>query len=135
MIKKLSFIDLYRALKETIEKHTDYRVIDDIQLNEQSPFYYVEILEKRDTSTKTMFRETVVISLHAIAEPSGSKEQVYDMVQALEEAMTIELQIPGVDILDQRQNGVYRFNLDETNEWHGIIDYEIRISYGFKTKI
>lgn len=136
MLKRLSYIDLFLALKDLIEGKTGVKVVDAIESNETAPFYYVEIVSKADDSTKTMWREVITIWFHAISGDQDSKEEIYDLIHKLEEALTVELPLPDdYDLLDQRQDGPFHIQRDETGEWHAVISYNFKICYGFKTKI
>ncbi|MCR2045488.1 DUF5072 family protein [Anaerosalibacter massiliensis] len=135
MLKKLSFIDFYKAIQEKIESKTGLRCYDDISQDAPSPFYYAEIVGLRPENTKTMYVDVFTVFVHAIAEPGGSSIGIYKLIQELEEAMTERIDI-GEEywILEQTSQGLQRIQTDETNEKHAILAYEFKICYGFKIK-
>ncbi len=135
MLKKLSFIDLYKAIQNKIESKTGFRCYDDIPKDAPSPFYYAEIVGLRPENTKTMYVDVFTVFVHAIAEPGGSSIGVYKLIQDLEETMTERIEI-GEEywILEQTSQGLQQIQTDETNEKHAILAYEFKISYGFKVK-
>lgn len=135
MLKKLSFIDFYKAIQNKIESKTGLRCYDDIPKDAPSPFYYAEIVGLRPENTKTMYIDVFTVFVHAIAEPGGSSVGVYKLIQDLEEAMTERIEI-GEEywILEQTSQGLQQIQTDETNEKHAILAYEFKICYGFKVK-
>lgn len=133
--KKLSLTKLISSLQDVIETGTGLRCYDEVPLNAPSPFYYAEIIEIRPENTKTMYVDVYTIMIHAIAEPSGKSIGVYNLITQLEEAMTKEICIgEPYWVLMQTSQGLANIQQDETNEKHAVLNYEIKISYGFKTK-
>ena len=126
-------------LKETIEKYTGVVAFDSVPKDAPSPFYFIEIVDKRPEDTKVMWCAVFTIWIHAIAkkaEEGKSKIAIYKMIEDLEEALTMELALPdGVEVLRQVETGMQSLQEDETGENHAIIAYEIKVAYGFKTKI
>lgn len=136
MLKKLGLTDLHASLKETIKKYTGVVAYDSVPKDAPSPFYFIEIVDKRPEDTKVMWCEVFTIWIHAIAEKGKSKIAIYKMIEDLEEALTMELALPdGVEVLRQVETGMQSLQEDETGENHAIIAYEIKVAYGFKTKI
>lgn len=135
MLKKLGLVDLHASLKETIEKNTGVKAYDKVPEDALAPFYFIEIVDKRPENTKVMWCEVFTIWIHAIAEEQNSRIPIYEMIENLEEALTEQLVLPDVEILRQTETGMQSLQEDETNEMHAIIAYEIKVAYGFKTKI
>ena len=101
-----------------------------------SPFLFVEVVGKRDASSKTMFKEIFTVQIHAIATPSDARTEIYSMIQSVEESLTESLTLPdGITLVLQTETGVQSLQQDETNEYHAVISYEIMVSYGLKCKI
>jgi|SRR5699024_1178407 len=135
MLKKLGFIDFYKAIQSKIESKTGLRCYDDIPKDAPSPFYYAEIVGLRPENTKTMYVDVFTIFVHAIAEPGGSSVGVYKLIQDLEQAMTERIEISDEYwILEQTSQGLQQIQKDETNEKHAVLAYEFKICYGFKVK-
>ncbi len=135
MLKKLSFLDLLKAVIDLVEKGTGMRCYDSIPKNMPSPLYFAEIVGLRPENTKTMYVDAFTVYIHAIAKPSDSSIEVYELIQALEQAMTREIELDcEYDLLMQTSEGLQGIQTDETNEKHGILSYEFRIVYGFKIK-
>lgn len=135
MLKKLSFIDLLKAVQQRVEMGTGLRCYDDIPKDAPSPLYYAEIVGLRPENTKTMYVDVFTVFIHAIAEPTTSSVPVYKMIQSLEEAMTVDIDI-GEEywVMNQTNQGLSRIQIDETGEKHAIMGYEFKVTYGFKTK-
>lgn len=135
MLKKLSFIDLLKAVQQRVEQGTGLRCYDDIPKDAPSPLYYAEIVGLRPENTKTMYVDVFTVFIHAIAEPGSSSVPVYKLIQGLEEAMTVDIDISDEYwVMNQTNQGLSRIQTDETGEKHAILGYEFKITYGFKTK-
>lgn len=134
MLKKLSIVDLISAMQNQIEKNTDYKCVD-TPVNEPSPFYYIELANKIEENTKTMYCEKFSILVHIISQPNTGNTQNYDMITQLEEAMTEEILLPEpYTVITQAEAGVNARQTDETGEKHTVILFEIKVCYGFKIK-
>lgn len=135
MYRKLGFAELAAAVLEVLRENTRYDVYDAVPEDAPSPFLFAEVVGKRDSSSKTTWKETFTVNIHCIAEPSDARTQVYQMIQEAEEAMTAPLSMPsGVECLLQSETGVQSMRMDDTGEWHAVIGYEIMTSYGLKIK-
>lgn len=135
MYRKIGFAELAISVLESLRKNTPYDVYDAVPDDAESPLLFVEVIGKRDSSSKTTWKETFTVNIHCIAEPSNARTQIYQMIQHAEEAMTAPLSMPkGVECLLQAETGVQSLQLDETNEWHAVISYDIMTSYGLKIK-
>lgn len=135
MLKQLGLIDLLSSVQKTVESNTGIRCYDNAS-NKASPFYYVEVIGKRPVNSKTMFKDTFTVWIHAIAEPSDSSVGVYELIQKLEEAFTEDIVLEeGYELVMQTNNGIQVIKTDETNEKHAVLEYTFTVCYGFKTKI
>lgn len=135
MYRKLGFAELAAAVLQVLRENTAYDVYDAVPEDAESPFLFAEVVGKRDSSSKTTWKETFVLHIHCIAKPSRARTEVYQMIQQAEEAMTAPLELPqGVECLTQTETGVQAMQLDETGEWHAVLGYEIMTSYGPKCK-
>ena len=136
MLKKLGFAEIAVAILNTLRNYTNYPCYDAVPENAPSPFIFVEIVGKQDSSTKTMYKETFTAYLHAIASPSDCRTEIYSMIKTIEETLTERIKLPpGVTNILQTETGVQALQQDETGEFHAVLGYEIMVSYGYKTKI
>ena len=137
-LKQIGFVDLISAIKQRVEADTDYTCYDAVPKNAPSPFYFAEAINKRPDNTKTCFRDVFTVNIHCIAqaEDNGSSVGVYEMIQALEEALTVDIDL-GTEywLISQTDTGVQTIFEEETKEKHAVCGFEFRVSYGFKTKI
>jgi len=134
MLKKLSIVDLISAMQNQIEENTGYKCVDS-PVNEPSPFYYIEFVNKEEANTKTMWCEKFSVLVHVISEPNTGNTQNYDMITNLEEAMTEELQLPEpYTVITQVEAGVNARQTDETGEKHTVILFELKVCYGYNIK-
>lgn len=135
MYRKLGFAELAAALLGVLRRNTPYDVYDAVPEDAASPFLFAEIVGKRNASSKTTWKEVFSVNLHCIAKPSPTRTEVYQMIQAVEEAMTVQLVLPeGIQCLMQTEAGVQSMQLDDTGEWHAVLSYEIMTSNGLKIK-
>lgn len=135
MLKKLSITDLISSIQSQIEKNTSYKCVD-TPINEESPFYYVEFINKAEANTKTMFAEKFSVVVHIISQPFTGNTQNYDMITQLEEAMTDDIELPSFfTVISQTETGVNARQTDETGEKHTVILFDIKVCYGFKIKL
>lgn len=134
MLKKLNIVDLISAIQNQIERNTNYKCVDN-PVNEPSPFYYIELANKEEANTKTMYCEKFSVLVHIISEPYKGNTQNYDMITQLEEAMTEELLLPEpYTVITQTESGVNARQTDETGEKHTVILFEIKVCYDYKIK-
>lgn len=135
MYKKLDCISLISAIQTKIKEKTGLNCYDAVPSNAVSPFYFAEIIQKESADTKTMLRDLFTVNIHAIAEPSNSSEQIYDLIQQLEEALTDDIKLStGFELILQTENGLQTIKTDETNEKHAILSYDFKVCYGYKFK-
>lgn len=133
--QKLSPISLISAIQKRIENGTNIRCLDHVELNEKSPFYYAEIVRILPANTKTMFRDNYTVQIHCIAEESPSSVGVYNLIQALQEAMSTDITLPDpFELVLQTDGGVQTIKEDETGEKHAVVNYDFMICYGFRCK-
>lgn len=136
MLKKLGLVDFHKALKQNIEFFTNKRAYDFVPDGAAAPFYVIEVVDKYPEGTKVMWAEVFSVWIHAIAEENDSKIGIYSLVEELEEALTMELELPdGFELIRQEQTGIQSLQKDESGEWHAIVSYDFKIAYGFKSKI
>lgn len=136
MYKQLGLVDLISAIQKKVQDNTETKCLDAVPKNEQSPFYFSEVIGKRPAHSKTMWRDVFTVWIHAIAEPGESSVQIYKLIQDLEEALSEDIELPeGFDLVMQTNNGVQTIKTDETNEKHAVLAYEFMVCYGFKCKI
>lgn len=135
MYKRLGLVDLISAIQLKVEDKTGLKCCDAVPSNEPSPFYFAEVVQKKADNTKTMLRDVFTVFIHAVAEPTGSSEQIYDLIQKLEEALSEEIELPEeFELILQTENGLQALKTDETDEKHAVISYDFTVCYGYKFK-
>lgn len=124
-----------KAIIQTVEENSDYKCYDVPPKNKKPPFYYAELVQVRPSNSKTMWREIYVVNFHCIAPPIKTSIPVYDLIDTLEELLTIEVQLPEpYFVVTQTSEGLQTINKDETNEKHAVVQVNFDICYGFKSK-
>lgn len=135
MHKRLGLVDLISAIQLKVEEKTGLKCYDAVPSNAPSPFYFAEIVQKKADNTKTMLRDVFTVFIHAVAEPTGSSEQIYDLIQKLEEVLSEEIELPEeFELILQTENGLQALKTDETDEKHAVISYDFTVCYGYKFK-
>lgn len=135
MYKRLGLVDLISAIQLKVEDKTGLKCCDAVPSNAPSPFYFAEVVQKKADNTKTMLRDVFTVFIHAVAEPTGSSEQIYDLIQKLEEALSEEIELSEeYELILQTENGLQALKTDETDEKHAVISYDFTVCYGYKFK-
>ena len=137
MLKKLGILDMHVALKYRIEKGTELKCIDHVELNQPSPFTFLEIVGQIERNTKTMYVDEFNIHVHVISASALSSVQHYKNIQDVQEALTEYINLPdGYELFGQVTSGLLSNYIEkETNERHAVIGFVFKISYGFKIKL
>lgn len=134
--QKLSPVKLIAAVQEKIESGTGLKCYDAVTVNAESPFYYAEITRILPANTKTMFRDNYTVWIHCIAEQSDSSVGVYNLIEALQEALTEDISLPeAFELIMQTDGGVQTIKTDESGEKHAVVAFDFMVCYGFKCKI
>jgi len=135
MYKRLGLVDLISAIQLKVEDKTGLKCYDAVPSDAPSPFYFAEVVQKKADNTKTMLRDVFTVFIHAVAEPTGSSEQIYDLIQKLEEALSEEIELSEeYELILQTENGLQALKTDETDEKHAVISYDFTVCYGYKFK-
>lgn len=136
MLKKLSFIDLFKAIQEKVEEKTGLNCLDDVPKNYPSPFYFAEIVGSKPDNTKTMWCDTYLVYIHAIAEKGKGNVRIYELIQKLEEALTEKIVLPEeYTLVLQTGQGMLNLSTDPSGEKHAVLGYSFKVCYGFKVKV
>lgn len=107
MYKRLGLVDLISAIQLKVEDKTGLKCYDAVPSDAPSPFYFAEVVQKKADNTKTMLRDVFTVFIHAVAEPTGSSEQIYDLIQKLEEALSEEIELSEeYELILQTENGL-----------------------------
>lgn len=136
MLKQLSIVDLISAVQQQIEKNTKYKCYDFYPQRAKSPFYIAELYESTPNNSKTTYRTSYTLNIHAISSPSESTVELYDMIQSLDEALTEDIELPdGYQMVAQMNMGVNAIYYEaETDERHAVIKYQFMVAYGYIVK-
>ena len=136
MLKQLSIVDLISAVQQQIEKNTKYKCYGFYPKKAKSPFYIAELYESVPNNSKTTYRTSYTLNIHAISSPGESTVELYDMIQSLDEALTEDIELPdGYQMVAQMNMGVNAiYYEEETDERHAVIKYQFIIAYGYIVK-
>lgn len=135
MLQKISLVDLLVAVQKKIQEKTDYPCFDHVPDNQESPFYFIELTGSTPRNTKTMWCETYAVNVHAIAAPGDSSVGILQLITALEEAMTEDIELPkGFELVMQTSQGLVNLYSETTDEKHAIVRFDFTVCYGYKIK-
>lgn len=136
MLKRLSMAEFLGCLIDHVEERTGLSCYDDPN-NKKSPFYSVQLVRSEPANTKTEFRDVYQVWIHCISAPANpfSNAPVLALVQALEEAMTDDMELPDPFCV-QRQDygGLQTLKKDESGEGHAVLSFDFNVRYGFRCK-
>ena len=134
VLKRLNPVVLLGAVASLVEDKTGLLCVSTVG-EKESPYYLVEFANSAPANSRTLYLEDVTLYIHAISEISESQMSVLNMVQALEEAMEVMPELPApYHLVLQDQNGIQQVLRDPSGEWHAVVSYTFRISYGLKIK-
>lgn len=136
MLRQLSIVDLISAVQQQIEKNAKYKCYDFYPKRAKSPFYIAELYESTPNNSKTTYRTSYTLNIHAISSPNESTVELYDMIQSLDEALTEDIELPdGYQMVAQMNMGVNAiYYEEETDERHAVIKYQFMVAYGYIVK-
>lgn len=135
MLKRVNILDVHLALKDTIEKHSEFKCFDEIK-DIKPPFVKLEFQNKRPLETKTMYIEEFEFNISTFCRGTRSIP-LYNAINNLEEALTEPLITKCCDfeIFDVRENGTVFIDKDtNANESRAILNYSVFVTYGYKVK-
>lgn len=136
MLTRLSIAEFLGCLIKHIEEKTGLPCYDN-PINKTSPLYSVQITKTEPQDTKTRYVDRYDVWIHCISEPTETQSTapVLELVQKLEEAMTIDVVIPQhFQLLRQVYGGLQTLKVDESNEGHAVLSFSFSICYGFRCK-
>lgn len=135
-IKKLNFKHIIGGIISKL-KENSIQAFDIVNSNQTTPFCYIELVNVKAANTKTSNMDVFTVWIHAFADSTNSSIPVLNLCQEIEEALTEDINIPepfwlvsqGVTGL----NSLYQEN--ETQEKHAVIELELKVCYGFESKV
>lgn len=134
VLRRLNPVQLVQAVRDVIETSTGLECCTNPQ-DKESPFYAIAITATRPAKSKTMRLEDFDIEVHAISVPSESQMGVLGMVTDMEEAIEATPELcPPWHVVSVTENGMVQCVQDPTKEWHAVVSYTVRVSYGLLIK-
>lgn len=136
-LRRFGIVDFLACLISHVEEQTGKRLYEAPQ-DQKAPFFALDLVETEPTNTKTEFIDRFQVSIHAIAAPNTgafSFQPVLELLQELEEAMTVKLAIPApFRLIDQDYVGLNTLKQDPSGEGHAVVTYRFDVLYGFMCK-
>ena len=136
MYRRLSIAQFLGSLIGFIEERTGIKCYDD-PYNKPSPLYSVQLVRTQPQNTKTMYIDTYEVWVHCISKAvqPHSNTPVLNLVQTLEEAMSMDLPLPSpFKLYRQEYEGLQTLKTDESGERHALLSYRIFVCSGYRCK-
>ena len=135
MLQQFSIIELIKQIQKAVLSGTGKKCYDHVEKGQVSPFYYAEIVQSKPANTKTMYVTEYTVNIHVVSESGKTSVPLFKEIQALEEAMTADIDIPEpYELIYQMYNGIQSIYTEDTNEKHAVPNYTFKVCYGYMMK-
>ena len=135
MLQQFSIIELIKQIQKAVLSGTGKKCYDHVEKGQVSPFYYTEIVQSKPANTKTMYVTEYTVNIHVVSESGKTSVPLFKEIQALEEAMTADIDIPEpYELVYQMYNGIQSVYTEDTNEKHAVLNYTFKVCYGYMMK-
>ena len=135
MLQQFSIIELIKQIQKAVLSGTGKKCYDHVEKGQVSPFYYTEIVQSKPANTKTMYVTEYTVNIHVVSESGKTSVPLFKEIQALEEAMTADIDIPEpYELIYQMYNGIQSVYTEDTNEKHAVLNYTFKVCYGYMMK-
>lgn len=134
MMERMSVTKLTKKVMEVL-KNDKYKVYDEPPSDAPSPLVYVELVNKREASNKTMFIDVFTFHIHAIADTQIGHVKINEMIDFIEQTLSCDIALEDpFELLRQENSGLIANKIDETGEKHAVLEYNFYVVYGYKIK-
>ena len=136
MLQQFSIIELIKQIQKTVLSGTGKKCYDHVEKGQASPFYYAELVQTKPANTKTMYVTEYTVNIHVVSESGKTSVPLFKEIQALEETMTADIDIPEpYELIYQMYNGIQStYKEKDTNEKHAVLNYTFKVCYGYMMK-
>ena len=135
MYQKLSFTDVLAAIIQKVEANTGWRCYDNVPTDAPMPFYHAEMIGSIPEKSKTMMKDRYQVVMHVFAE-GGSSVPIYNAIQKLEEALTVDIELPDdYEVTLQIPTGVNQIMDQADGSKHAVVGFDFVVFSGYKMKI
>lgn len=136
MLQQFSIIELIKQIQKAVLSGTGKKCYDHVEKGQASPFYYAELVQTKPANTKTMYVTEYTVNIHVVSESGKTSVPLFKEIQALEEAMTADIDIPEpYELIYQMYNGIQSaYKEKDTNEKHAVLNYTFKVCYGYMMK-
>ena len=135
MLQQFSIIELIKQIQKAVLSGTGKKCYDHVEKGQVSPFYYTEIVQSKPANTKAMYVTEYTVNIHVVSESGKTSVPLFKEIQALEEAMTADIDIPEpYELIYQMYNGIQSVYTEDTNEKHAVLNYTFKVCYGYMMK-
>ena len=82
-----------------------------------------------------MYVTEYTVNIHVVSESGKTSVPLFKEIQALEESMTADIDIPEpYELIYQMYNGIQSVYTEDTNEKHAVLNYTFKVCYGYMMK-
>lgn len=134
----LKVIDAVEILAGVINrlKEAGIEAYDSVPDNTKAPFCFVELVKVEPKDTKLSMVNSYIFWIHAFADDTGALP-ILELTNNINEALTEDIFI-GLEfsLISQINKGIVTIKREpETAEKHAVIELQVNVCYGFKTKV
>ena len=135
MLVKLGPLELVKKVKDLLKKNTKVPCYDVPPNNAPSPLIFIELVSIEPVANKLMYRDQFTVYIHAITKASESNVEIYKLIQEVEEAFSVNIDLQSdFKLIKQISDGLITIKKDPSNEKHAVLSYSFDVCYGYKIK-
>lgn len=135
MYQKMSFTSIIASIIKQVRVNTGLPCYDSVPINAPKPFYVAEMVGSLPEKSKTMMKDRYQVVMHVFAE-GGSSVPIYNAIQKLEEALTVDIELPDdYEVTLQIPTGVNHIMDQADGSKHAVVGFDFVVFSGYKMKI
>ncbi|MCG4732711.1 DUF5072 domain-containing protein [Casaltella massiliensis] len=132
--QRINLNDLISAVETQVKERTGVECSSQIRETAGEPYYYIQVVKTQTTGSKTSYCETITVWIYAVC-PSNDQHEKNNMLNALNEALTEDIELPQPYILVmQKDSGRQQTDQKENDKREAMEAYDFVVSYGLKFK-
>ena len=131
MSTTLGSVELLLAVKNKLKEHTEMAVYDTVPPdNAPSPLIFVEMTGSTLDHRKLVYKERYNFNIHHITAENAPNATIYEVLDKIRAWLEEEVALPDyATLIQQITTGIQVVKKEETDEWHGIIGFDLVVAY------
>lgn len=135
MYQKMSFTSIIASIIKQVRVNTGLPCYDSVPINAPKSFYVAEMVGSLPEKSKTMMKDRYQVVMHVFTE-GGSSVPIYNAIQKLEEALTVDIELPDdYEVTLQIPTGVNQIMDQADGSKHAVVGFDFVVFSGYKMKI